>query len=543
MPKRRTVRSLEWLCLENVAKNIQRIWAKVCAENHQDGHLVRSVAEPYICLPDSLVQKLFKLMEEGNRLNRPVLRFLLVPQLTVLSLNVCPRLVIKAVADIIAVRCKNLSSLDIRGCCRIPADSLVDLVKALPSLAQLNLSDTQCNAQVLAAVGSHCRQLLELDVVDCSRLSPECLLHLAYDPATGSLRSPALKVLRARYLMGRPLLQCMVQHLVFLLLALRSLKILDHPFVLEAVCAIYRRQFNNVPVAPEFPSLEELARRRMSAHSGHGLTLTLTELDDVALSCLPAVLAVCPHLADVTLILEGNPGGFGQDFAPWRHISCLTLDNDSQCDVADLLPMAAALGPQLHSLSLSGFLCEDASSFWTFLGHCLNLRKLVANLPPPAVCAPDDNDDDDDEEMIEDLEENFSPAPHQFPHLRYIFLMYPDSEGPLPSQHKAVFRACLVSLLRHSPQLESLLLACLPFSLDSVFEQVLEPPATALTHLQKLSLMETRVSGSTIHLLLSSENQLSFIDVPACSRIFRADYDEFLRRVRSEGLDMEISWE
>nr|XP_034960927.1 uncharacterized protein LOC118080107 [Zootoca vivipara] len=538
MPKRRTVCSLEWLCLETVAKNIHRIWAKACAENDLDGHHVGSVAGPYIWLPDSLAQKLFKLVEEGNCLNRPILRFLLVPPLTVLSLRKCPKLVIRSVANIIAVRCKNLSSLNIEGCCRIPAATLVNLVKALPSLSRLNLSETRCNARVLAAVGSHCKQLLELNVGDCRRLSSVCLLHLAYDPATGSLRSQALQVLRARYLMGKPLLDCMIRPLVFLLLALRSLTVLDHAFILDAVCAIYRREFDSAPVAPKFPSLEQLARRRMSAHSGRGLTLTLTELDKVASSCLPIAFAVCPHLADVTLSLGGNPG-FGQDFASWRHISCLSLQcNDgSSWDVGNLLPMAAALGAQLHCLSLDTFFCDDASSFWTLLGHCPNLTSFWVALLPPEDCASDE------EETVEPLEGNFSPTPHQFPHLQYFSLMYFDADDTLPPQDKAVFTACLVSLLRHSPQLESLFLYCLPFSLDRMFEQVLEPPGRALTHLQKLSLIQAKVSGSTIHLLLSSENQLSSLRLPGCSCISRADYDDFLRRVRSEGLELDISWE
>ncbi|XP_032997516.1 uncharacterized protein LOC117042135 [Lacerta agilis] len=432
----------------------------------------------------------------------------------------------------------NLSSLDIKGCSRIPAETLVDLVKALPSLARLNLSDTQCDAPVLAAVASHCQQLLELDVVDCRRLSPECLLHLAYDPATGSLRCPTLKVLRARYLMRKPLPHCMLRHLVFLLLALRGLTVLDHAFVPEAVCVIHRRQFDDAPVAPEFPSLEQLARRRMSAHSSHRITLALTELDKVLLSCLPGVFAVCPHLADVTLILEGSPG-FGQDFAPWRHISCLTLQcgDDSSWDVENLLPMAAALGAQLHSLTLSNIFCDDASSFWTLLGHCLNLRKFWVEFLTSEEC------ESDEEEAVEALEGNFSPTPHQFPHLWNLSLMYTDTGYTIPSQNKAVLTACLVSLLKHSPRLERLFLSCLPFSLDRVFEKLLELPGAALTRLQKLSLTEARVSGSTIHLLLSSENQLSVIDLSACSRIFRADYDDFLRRARSEGLELDILWE
>uniref|UniRef100_A0A8C5SDM1 Uncharacterized protein n=1 Tax=Laticauda laticaudata TaxID=8630 RepID=A0A8C5SDM1_LATLA len=100
----------------------------------------------------------------------------------------------------------NLSLLYLQRCSRIPSDALVDLIESLPSLKKLDLSDTQCNTQVLSAVGSTCRHLCELNISDCKRLSPDSLFHLAYDVTAGSFscqglqNSPCLKSLELFYL-------------------------------------------------------------------------------------------------------------------------------------------------------------------------------------------------------------------------------------------------------------------------------------------------------------------------------------------------------
>uniref|UniRef100_A0A8C5SFQ5 F-box/LRR-repeat protein 15-like leucin rich repeat domain-containing protein n=1 Tax=Laticauda laticaudata TaxID=8630 RepID=A0A8C5SFQ5_LATLA len=206
MPKRKAARPLRALCLENVAANMQLLWAKDYAERSLDEHRFRYLLGPFNDLAGCLVRELIDFMGIKRRVTRPVLHLLLVPQLTELDLGRCSQLVTKDVAQMISSRCKNLSLLYLQRCSRIPSDALVDLIESLPSLKKLDLSDTQCNTQVLSAVGSTCRHLCELNISDCKRLSPDSLFHLAYDVTAGSFscqglqNSPCLKSLELFYL-------------------------------------------------------------------------------------------------------------------------------------------------------------------------------------------------------------------------------------------------------------------------------------------------------------------------------------------------------
>lgn len=47
MPKRRSIRSLERLCLENVAGNMQQLWAKDYADNYLDEYHFRYIMGPF----------------------------------------------------------------------------------------------------------------------------------------------------------------------------------------------------------------------------------------------------------------------------------------------------------------------------------------------------------------------------------------------------------------------------------------------------------------------------------------------------------------
>ncbi|XP_061475293.1 uncharacterized protein LOC133380990 [Rhineura floridana] len=540
MPKKTRVRSLQRLCLENVAGHMHQIWVKAYVENHPEEHNFHSVTGPFSELPGVVVEELLQLLGERKRLSRPVLRLLLVPQLTVLNLGRCKRVVNKAIAQIIKVRCKILSSLDLQGCSRISVGALVDLMKALPCLTKLSLLKTRCNAQVLSAVGSCCQRLRELDISFCHRVSPGSLLHLAYDQATDSLCCPALQVLKVLAVNSRPLSQDLVWPVVFVLLALPSLTFLEVDFVPEAVYLIHAQQFGIAPLAPGFPSLEELARCRIPTHTEEArscrVRLALKQMHHVTFSLLPVACAVCPQLATVSVLLGGGPA-LVQSFVSWRSLAHLSIDCCSGRNLTELLPVVASLKAQLQSLAFSGFTYEDEQSFCTLLGHCLNLQKFWADLLPPANCASDGKP------VVEALEWDNSSAPHEFPYLSDVYLVYSDWFDPISSRQEMVFTASLVSLLKHSPCLEILRLCCLPFSLDGVFEEVLKPQGTALVHLRRLSLLQVQVSSSTIHLLLSADNQLSFLDLHSCMAIHETDYDDFLRRVSNEGFELTILWE
>ncbi|XP_053110557.1 uncharacterized protein LOC128326851 [Hemicordylus capensis] len=537
MPKRRSVLPLQRLCLENVAEHMQPIWAKDYTDRYLDEYHFRFLMGPFSELAGCLVQELLQLMGKSRRLTRAMLHLLLVPHLTELSLRTCPKLVSQAIARIITVRCKNLSFLDLQGCSRVPTTALVDLLEGLPCLTKLDLSETQCDTHVLSAVGSCCRRLRELDISECKRLSPASLLHLAYDPTVGSFCCPMLRVLSVDGLEPGAHSQDLVLALAFLLLALPSLKLLAHDLVAKAVCLIHNQQFSSARVAPGFPSLEELVRCRPAtpgAEEGSGLKLPLEQISVVWEPFMPTLCAVCPHLVEVTVFLGDGPG-LGQAFLSWKHLAHLTVNCTERRDLRELLPVVGSLGPQLQSLSLGGFSLEDELSFHTLLGQCPGLRNFSASLFSPVGRGLNRGEPEAEDWGL------WLTVP-EFSQLRTFSLLLSGIDQPLPSRHTAVLRASLRSLLRHSPCLESLDLVALPFSLDGVLQEVLEPPGTALARLRELSLAQGKVSSPTIHRLLSSDNQLSYLNLDGCPDITQRDYDKLLGRVSREGLELHIVW-
>uniref|UniRef100_A0A8D0G9U1 Uncharacterized protein n=1 Tax=Sphenodon punctatus TaxID=8508 RepID=A0A8D0G9U1_SPHPU len=537
MPKRKAVPLLKDLCLGNVAGHMQSVWVKDYSENYLDDYQFRYIMGPFSELAGFLVQELLKLLGESRRLTRAALHLLLVPHLTELSLRACPGLVSNAITQLITVRCKNLSSLDLHGCSRVPSAALVDLLEGLPRLTKLGLAETQSNTQVLSAVGSCCRRLQELDVSRCKKVSPSSLLHLTYDPTQNALCCPVLRVLWANGMEPKAQCQELVMALAFVLLALPNLEFLANSGVMEAVCLIHTQRFNGAKAAPGFPSLEELARRRAAARPDSRdswLRLPLKKVEEVDEPFLATFCAVCPEVVEAAVSLGDGP------CTGWGNLSCsrlsqLTLHCVGHRGLEDVLLVVEGLGGRLQSLSLDGFSYHDEFSFCTLLNCCPNLRTFSAHLAPP----PENGGGGGAEPSDWDLELLTS----SFPQLRHFSLVLSGSGSPLPSQHSTVLQVSLASMLTRSPRLETLHLLCLPFPLDAVFQRALQPPSTALRCLRELSLAESQVSSHTVHLLLASDNRLGSLNLSRCRDVHRRDYDRFLRTVSKEQLELDIIWQ
>ncbi|KAJ7317334.1 hypothetical protein JRQ81_003496 [Phrynocephalus forsythii] len=520
MPKRKNVRSLQRLGLESVARNTERIWFRDYRDNYLGKYNVSSF----------LLQELLLLMRQEDLLTPALLDTFLVPQLTELQLRICSDLVNETVAQAIAARCKK--------CDQIPATALADLIKVLPCLQELNLSETQCNTQVLSAVASSCRRLRHLDITDCKGLGPESLFYLAYDPAAGSFCCPKLEGVKLCEMEARTH-HHLIWALAFLLLALPLLKLLVHDLLAEAVRLIHSQQFHGVQVPPGFPSLEELARSRTSASRDGGnapLTLALTEMYDINESSLPALSTVCPALQDVIVFLEDAPG-FAQNFLSCRHLTNLTLICTERRDLWDLLPLTASLGGQLQTLTLGGFFFTEELSFQTLLNHCRNLVRFSASFLP--LGRPSHGRQPD----IDSAGWDFRITPYEMPQLRDFYLLPSDMVTPMPAPQAEILRSILVSLLRYSLRLENLTLASVPFPLEAVFRKALEPPGVALRNLRQLALIDDDVSLATVQLLLSADNQLSRLQLNRCLGLHQSDYEALLERVDRERFELTIAWE
>ncbi|KAJ7317335.1 hypothetical protein JRQ81_003497 [Phrynocephalus forsythii] len=523
MPKRRPVQSLQKLCLENVAEHMERVWVK--------DYTINEYLEVYHCRyavgPFSML--------DHQRLTSALLYSLLLPQLTELDLSTCSKLVSRTTAHVISVRCKNLSSLVLHGCDHIPADVLADLVGGLPCLVRLDLSNTKCDTSVLSTIRSRCWRLQELNISGCVRLSPESLLHLAYDPDTHSVCCPFLRRLNIDGLDPTTNKEDLVWALVFVLLALPCLKCVVHDYVAEAIHLIHDQQFEGAPIPPQFPSLVKLAECRRAAYSNKGsssLVLDLTQIYYVPVCALPKIHAVCPYLSEICMALSRNLG-FHPSFLPWHHLTRLTVHLVEVRDLQELLPVTQSLGPQLQSLALDGFSLEDKLSFHTLLSHCQHLEELRASFhsPTKATAQP----------TTEAFDWALTLPDCSFPQLSDLVLVHSDVNA-LPWQHVAMLRQCIVALLRGSPHLESVCLASLPFSLDDVFQDALMPPGTSLRHLYRLSLVEAEVSPQTIGLLLSSKNELTYLELDSCFDISEAEYSKLLQHIHQKRLDVQLTW-
>ncbi|XP_042304109.1 uncharacterized protein LOC121920894 isoform X2 [Sceloporus undulatus] len=107
MPKRKSVPSLEKLCLENVVKNMERLWLKHCA---MDGSLDRDHSHdmkgPFSILAGSLLHELLNIMRKRKLMSPALLHLFFLPQLKELNLRPWSQQIGGTIAHIISVRCK-----------------------------------------------------------------------------------------------------------------------------------------------------------------------------------------------------------------------------------------------------------------------------------------------------------------------------------------------------------------------------------------------------------------------------------------------------
>lgn len=433
---------------------------------------------------------------------------------------------------------QGLTSLDLHGCSRLSVATLVELAEGLPRLRRLGLAQTQANVQVLSAVGSCCRRLQELDVSRCGKVTPRALRHLAYDPLVQTLCCPELRILLARSL--EPAAgDGMVATLAFLLLALPRLEFLAHGAVLDALRLLHEQQLDGTGDAEGFPSLSELARLRGAAPGGPPITLPLRHLEEVEEPALATIHAMCPQAEETSVWLGDGPAA-GRQLLGWERLARLTLGCAGQRSraLAEVLPLAQALGPRLQSLVLHGFCCRDELSLLTLLACCPSLRVFGAELH-----APPGTTDDDGDPPAEPLHWDTDLLPHSLPQLQSFSLALASTTGVFPARYGLPLRTVLASLLCHAPRLQTLRLLGIPFPLDSVFETVLAAPGPPLLELQELSLAESHVSSHTIWLLLTSKGPLRRLDLSHCRDIHRRDYDSFVQAVWKQRLDLDITWQ
>ncbi|KAM4709298.1 uncharacterized protein O3C94_020019 [Discoglossus pictus] len=578
MSRRRVPSTLGSLCLQNIAHNMQSIWVSDYSEKYLEEYNFLYIEGPFNQLSGAMVQELLRILGESHKLTRASLHLLLQPHLTELSLRPCAGLVSNAITQLVTVRCKFLTCLDMHSCQRVPAASLALLLEGLPMLVKLCLSDTHCDTGVLSVIGSCCPRLRELDISHCKKLTPSSMLHLAYDPIGSTFCCQALKVLLVEDLKQKGSLAQWVHTLCFLLLAMPRLERLSNSLLLNALRLLHSGKLNECGSSPAgFPSLSEVGHARLGLVKGrNGLSrvgnspselgecpakggchvvqdgkfendynegtlagfFRLTKLEDVEEEDLPLVRYLCHKVEEVDISL-GNLSGVSWDLAEWRHLSHLTLHCSGfpSRSLEDMLASLETVGSRLRYLSLQNIFWHQASSLHALLSLCPNLHTFLSHCTPRCHALSRN----DPEEVLPPWGENLMPLP--FPHLESFSLLL-EGGDPLNTVFKHSLGGSLVSLLCGSPKLETLSLWEVPVLLDAVFEvtfgSITPPP---LQRLRSASLCRSSITSWGASLVIRSDNDLDTLDLSHCHDVTLRDHIRLQEMARKEGKDITIIWQ
>ncbi|XP_073473960.1 uncharacterized protein [Aquarana catesbeiana] len=567
MSRRKEVVTLTGLCLQNIADNMQSVWMKDYMMKNMEEYNFLFIEGPFNQLAGSLVQELIRILGESHKLNKGCLHLLLQPHLLELSLRSCAGIVNVAIMQLVTVRCKHLTSLDLHSCNRVPAASLATLIEGLPRLIKLCLADTQCDSLVLTAIGRSCPRLCELDVSRCKKVSSSSLLSMVYDTKGATFCCQALRVLLLDDVKPKGSPEQWAQVLCFILLALPCLEELPNPSLSAALNLLYSRSFTKPGTCFDgFPPLAEVAQSRTISESKikggsnmrnyqlnssasspkvtpqrssetsvmpERLTLRLKKLEDLEEDDVSVVGSLCPLVEEVAISLGDQPLG-SWSLVQWPHLTKLTLHCPQKPErtLEEFLAALQAIGNSLQVLSLQNLLwCHD-DSLPTLLTMCPNLQSFQSHFTV--------------------LRQNLLPNEPELP-------PWPRDPLPLPRLHafslliegegssQAIFQhklgGSLVSVLKGSPQLESLSLCGVQSPLDSVFEVVYgSSPPRPLQRLSAVTLCGSNVTQWGASLVVRSGSDLRTLDLSHCKEVTCRDHHQLQERARKQRLNLTISW-
>ncbi|XP_056398326.1 uncharacterized protein LOC130293453 isoform X3 [Hyla sarda] len=541
------VESLTGLCLQNIADNMENVWMKDYTDKNMEEYRFMYIEGPFNQMAGPLVQNLIQILGDSHKLTKAGLHLLLQPHLTELSLRSCAGLFNNAMAQLVTVRCKLLTSLDLHSCSRIPASSLVSLIERLPRLQKLCLSETQSDALVLATIGTSCQRLRELDVSRCKKISPASVLSLVYDVKSGQFCCQGLRVLLLQDI--KPQGEQWVYALCFVLLALPGLKQLANPSLADAMRLLYLRDFSPSGFPPEnFPSMGEVARTRSrrtgkcnqgvgmedTRAAAHDSTLHLKKLEDLDEEDVSILGCLCQGLEEVVISLRGQPE-CSWSLMQWPNLTHLALHCPEHPlrTLEDILPSIHPVSHSLRNLSLQNLLWCQEDSLSTLLTWCTKLQSFqgiftvsrysvsqnVPELPP------------------------WLGNPLPLPHL-HTFSLLLEGDDPIQDFFKHKLGGFLVSLLKGCPKLESLSLCNIPALLDTVLEMVYgSTQPEPLYKLREVSLCNCNVTQWGASLILKAKNDLKTLDLSHCKDVTCRDYHKLQERVRKDKRNVNIVWQ
>ncbi|XP_057372244.1 F-box/LRR-repeat protein 20-like isoform X2 [Daphnia carinata] len=289
MPKRRSPSTLVLTCLKEICSSID--WF---SRHHR---------QQFVCLTSDLVSRIFNRLKTRPDLTAQHFQLVVTDHVNNIDLSNPYQhdewdSYIDSVLDIIYVRKPNLIRINFSNVLRIPDVFWSHIIQSLTSLQIISLRSTNCSDQQVLTILRHCRNLRELDLSLCERVTNWSISCLNEEAEVG-LKLQHLDLMQTQVdergirsvLQGCP--------------GLRSLKWRN---TINVLGQIYRDLSGNrsLTTPPSF-SLHQL----ISDYS-------------YRLSCLPGAVQLCRHAVQV--IIDGPSHLLAKELQSLEHLVCLRFD-------------------------------------------------------------------------------------------------------------------------------------------------------------------------------------------------------------------------
>lgn len=176
MPKRRSPSTLVLTCLKEICSSID--WF---ASHHR---------QQFVCLTSDLVSRIFNRLKTRPDLTVEHFQLVVTDHVNCIDLSNPYQhdkwdSYIDSVLDIICVRKPNLIRINFSNVLRIPDIFWSHIIQSLTSLQIISLRSTNCSDQQVFTIVKHCRNLRELDLSLCERVTNWSISYLCEEAEEG----------------------------------------------------------------------------------------------------------------------------------------------------------------------------------------------------------------------------------------------------------------------------------------------------------------------------------------------------------------------
>ncbi|XP_072027271.1 uncharacterized protein [Amphiura filiformis] len=372
MPKRHLIPTLERLCLQNIASNMNG-WTRHYEDNYMGKGVYRYILGPFDILGSHMVEELTDLLLQQRKLTKAALHLLLNGgKFRYLNLSMCHKLVTDDEIYLIS-KCKKLKSLNLSGCKRISQPALCLLAQCLQNINSLDLSSTAVDRQVMQQLLSNSQDLVELRLQKCG-VSDEDLRGICW---VASQRQYGMKILMLdvshTYVTRKGVSEVLKK--------MPQLQVVRYPGIFDCLFESYLPDnFQDTSIDQE--ELELIIAKVMSSNQMGQYQMRSLVSEDFAhipnamLFLLPLL---CPHITHVDLRLTTGFDDMGlrqlSSLMKLRELELCCQHNGSSNITFDggVIPLLSKRGDRIEKLGLHDV---DDTDLLLVCNMCPNLRGL-----------------------------------------------------------------------------------------------------------------------------------------------------------------------